>query len=212
VYSPLSSAELGEARITQTHGILTLIGPISQRKATAMPWKDKDKYKSDRYKQYISEYNKSWYQRHKAKRLASNYERKARMYELYQEIKSTLRCADCGENHPAALHFHHKNPKEKEFNVADFVRSGKSVEALHREIEKCVVLCANCHAKRHYEQSKKVLQTLGVSGQLAEMRALLEVTEEEEFAYAAVFGTSGDTEQEYKDYQEYFGVDPRNRE
>ncbi len=176
-----------------------------------MPWKDKDKYKSERYREYIRQYNKGWYQRHKAHRLAQNYERKARMYELYQQIKAELRCADCGETHPATLHFHHRNPKEKEFNIADFVRSGKSVEALYKEMEKCTVLCANCHAKRHYEQSKRAVESMGVSGQLAEFTALIRPTEEEEFAYHAVFGESGDPEQEYREYQSYFGVDPKNR-
>ena len=176
-----------------------------------MPWKDKDKYKSERYREYIRQYNKGWYQRHKAHRLAQNYERKARMYELYQQIKAELRCADCGETHPATLHFYHRNPKEKEFNIADFVRSGKSVEALYKEMEKCTVLCANCHAKRHYEQSKRAVESMGVLGQLAEFTALIRPTEEEEFAYRAVFGESGDPEQEHREYQSYFGVDPKNR-
>lgn len=176
-----------------------------------MPWKDKEKYKSERYRQYISNYNKSWYQRHKAKRLAQNYERKQRMYELYQEIKANLRCSDCGEAHPATLHFHHKDPRDKEFNIADFVRSGKSIEALEREMAKCIVLCANCHAKRHYEQSKKAMEALGVSGQLAEFKALIASTEEEEMAYQAVFGSSGDVEEEYQNYLDYYGVDKKNR-
>ncbi len=133
------------------------------------------------------------------------------MYEFYQQIKSELRCADCGENHPATLHFHHTNPKEKEFNIAEWAHSGKSIEALEREMRKCIVLCANCHAKRHYEQSKKAVEALGVSGQLAEFTALMRPTEEEEFAYRAVFGESGDPEQEYREYQSYFGVDPKNR-
>ena len=172
-----------------------------------MPYKDRDKYK-----EYLRQYHKGWYQRNKVKRLAQKYERKVRMYELYQQIKSELRCADCGENHPATLHFHHNNPKEKEFNIADFVKSGKSVEALYREMEKCTVLCANCHAKRHYDQSKKAVESLGISGQLAEFKALITPTEDEEAAYAVVFGESGDVDEEYRAYQSYYGVDPKNRE
>jgi hypothetical protein len=30
--------------------------------------------------------------------------------------------------------------------------------------------------------------------------------------YELMFGTSGDIEEEYKEYQDYFGFDPRNRE
>jgi hypothetical protein len=57
------------------------------------------------------------------------------------------KCEDCGYDECIeALHFHHLNPKEKEFNVC-----GKSVsiEKLKKEADKCVLLCANCHIKRH---------------------------------------------------------------
>lgn len=120
-----------------------------------MPWKDKSKYQSKEYKAYIKEYNKLWYQRNKAKLLAQNYEKKAKMAEFLQEIKSSLHCADCGESHPAVLHFHHNNPEEKEFNIADSVRLGKSPENIMKEISKCIVLCANCHAKGHYNHTNQ---------------------------------------------------------
>ena len=53
-------------------------------------------------------------------------------------------CLLCGYNRCfRALHFHHLNPHEKEFNISE-----KSTwHALHLEIEKCVLLCANCHAE-----------------------------------------------------------------
>jgi len=51
-------------------------------------------------------------------------------------------CAVCGYNsHPAALHFHHVRG-EKKFCVS---RANTIEEALP-EIEKCDILCANCHA------------------------------------------------------------------
>lgn len=78
-----------------------------------MPWKDKSKYQSKEYKAYIKEYNKLWYQQNKAKLLAQNYERKAKMAELLREIKSNLHCVDCGETHPAVLHFHHRTLKRR---------------------------------------------------------------------------------------------------
>jgi len=74
-----------------------------------MPFKDKDRYHSEEYKEYQRNYQRSWHQRHKAKRLARIYEKKAATYEYVQNIKSQLRCADCGERHPAALQFHHPN-------------------------------------------------------------------------------------------------------
>jgi hypothetical protein len=43
-------------------------------------------------------------------------------------------------------------------------------------------------------------------------KALITPTEDEEAAYAAVFGESGDVDEEYRAYQSYYGVDPKNRE
>jgi hypothetical protein len=176
-----------------------------------MPCKDRSKYQSEEYKAYIKEYNKLWYERNKAKRLAQNYERKIKMAELLQENKSNLHCADCGETHPAVLYFHHRNPEEKEFNVADFVRLGKSPEALMKEISKCIVLCANCHAKRHYKHNGEPEYDLGASGQFSEAERLVQPTVAEQAAWDVVFGNSGSVDEEYAAYQEYYGVDPRNR-
>lgn len=51
-------------------------------------------------------------------------------------------CVDCGfRTHPAALHFDHIQT-DKAMNVCN----AKSIGAAQREITKCVVRCANCHA------------------------------------------------------------------
>lgn len=55
-------------------------------------------------------------------------------------------CEICGyDKHPAALHFHHLNPEEKAFAVS---RKGATIAyaRLEAEADKCVLLCANCHA------------------------------------------------------------------
>jgi len=56
-------------------------------------------------------------------------------------------CAACGySRHPAALQFHHVDPKTKSFGLG--VRGiTRSLEALRDEAAKCVLLCANCHAE-----------------------------------------------------------------
>lgn len=56
-------------------------------------------------------------------------------------------CLICGEKDVACLDFHHLG--NKEFTIANETRN-KSKEELMREIDKCVVLCANCHRKLHY--------------------------------------------------------------
>jgi protein-arginine kinase activator protein McsA len=62
-------------------------------------------------------------------------------------------CEMCGEDHPAALQFHHRNPEEKEFAISHLISRGWSKSKIQIEIDKCRVLCANCHAKLHWEDS-----------------------------------------------------------
>lgn len=66
--------------------------------------------------------------------------------------KESLSCERCGFSDFRALEFHHSNHNEKDFNVADMIRSGSSIETILREIEKCEVLCSNCHQIEHYEK------------------------------------------------------------
>jgi 5-methylcytosine-specific restriction endonuclease McrA len=56
-------------------------------------------------------------------------------------------CAVCGyDRHLGALQFHHVDPAEKRFTIAG-VGVSLSLERARREIRKCVLLCANCHAE-----------------------------------------------------------------
>jgi hypothetical protein len=148
-----------------------------------MAFKDKNRYHSQEYKEYQRNYQRSWHQRHKEKRLARMYEKKAATYEYVQNIKSQLRCVDCGEQHPAALQFHHLNAEDKQFNIADAVRNGISLERIKKEISKCIVLCANCHAIRHYNVRNKKRTSPGIAGEFEELNTLLAVSPEEEEAY-----------------------------
>ncbi len=59
-------------------------------------------------------------------------------------------CVDCGQMpHPAAMQFHHLDPGEKDFswNKGRLKSWGK----ITKELDKCVLLCANCHTIRHSE-------------------------------------------------------------
>lgn len=59
------------------------------------------------------------------------------------------KCEVCGYNKCVeALEFHHKNPDEKEFGIS---RKGntRSWEKIKTEIDKCVLLCSNCHREVH---------------------------------------------------------------
>lgn len=66
--------------------------------------------------------------------------------ELLIEMRGG-RCEDCGYSQVhAVLEFHHRDPETKDFGVGNWYGS---FERLLVEVEKCDLLCANCHRMRH---------------------------------------------------------------
>jgi hypothetical protein len=58
-------------------------------------------------------------------------------------------CSICGYNkNMAALEFHHENEKDFSLNVRTL--SNRSMKLLLKELEKCTLLCSNCHREHHY--------------------------------------------------------------
>lgn len=65
------------------------------------------------------------------------------------------KCEKCGyDKCIAALDFHHINPEEKDFAISNS-NIYKNIEALKQEVDKCMLLCANCHRELHYLQDKE---------------------------------------------------------
>jgi hypothetical protein len=62
------------------------------------------------------------------------------------------KCVDCGEdrNIPALYDFHHLDPSKKDFSIG---KSALVFESLKKELDKCILLCSNCHRIRHYNES-----------------------------------------------------------
>lgn len=59
------------------------------------------------------------------------------------------KCNRCGYNKcDAALHFHHLNSEEKDQHC-NLMRSW-SLDKIKSELDKCELLCANCHAEEHW--------------------------------------------------------------
>lgn len=91
------------------------------------------------------------------------------------------------------------------FNISEAVQRGYSLDRIKKEIKKCIVLCANCHAIRHFNMRNKKQTSSGLAEEFEKLKTLLVITPEEENAYKKWFGNSGDVEQETTEYQEYFG-------
>ena len=70
------------------------------------------------------------------------------MRKLIREIKENSGCVKCGYNKCyAALDFHHLANKHLSINSA--VSKRWSWTRIQKEIDKCIVLCKNCHAESH---------------------------------------------------------------
>lgn len=86
----------------------------------------------------------------RADHAARKIERLRELKAWYREFKKTLRCERCSEWHPACLQFHHLDGEDKSHEISRMVMDGRSKESILAEIAKCMVLCANCHAKEHW--------------------------------------------------------------
>ena len=84
------------------------------------------------------------------------------MVRLYRErreaitkIKIERGCADCGYNaNPVALQYDHIPGTEKRFDIGECTRA---LSELLKEIEKCEVVCANCHAIRTHARRENTV-------------------------------------------------------
>ena len=59
-------------------------------------------------------------------------------------------CERCGyDKCMPALEFHHRDPNEKEFSIGACGHT-MSWDKMKKELDKCLLLCANCHREEHY--------------------------------------------------------------
>lgn len=61
------------------------------------------------------------------------------------------KCSICGYNRNlAGLTFHHEDPAQKELGLNIRKLSNNSISKLKKEIDKCILVCHNCHMELHY--------------------------------------------------------------
>lgn len=81
----------------------------------------------------------------------SNYElvkRRRRHLKMLAVARLGGRCQKCKYNRSMqALAFHHPDPCEKEFSISNYAT--RSWARIRVEVDKCVLLCANCHCEVH---------------------------------------------------------------
>lgn len=95
-------------------------------------------------------YKRKHYEAHRDRYIANAAMRTQRVTEARTRfLVDYLRrhpCVDCGETDVLVLEFDHL--ADKLFNISAAIRGYRSMEALLEEIQKCEVVCANCHRRR----------------------------------------------------------------
>jgi hypothetical protein len=87
-------------------------------------------------------------------------------------------CIDCGETDPLVLEFDHL--RDKRFDISRALASRKW-ESILAEIEKCQVVCSNCHRRRTYRRMGSVRAVL--------TQALLEADDEDRTRASSLEGS-----------------------
>lgn len=87
-------------------------------------------------------------------------------------LKDGGNCVDCGisfKGRPWLADYHHKDPSTKISSIASAVTFRWTKEAILEEINKCELLCPNCHRTRHFNEKghnsvekKELLNSLAI--------------------------------------------------
>lgn len=113
-----------------------------------MPFKDKN---TPEAQASIKESSRKYYLSHKE-------EYKKRATASKEKLRAEIRvlkagpCTDCGKKYPFyVMQFDHISD-DKEFNISSAAGQTMSLDRIKAEIEKCELVCANCHAERTYSR------------------------------------------------------------
>jgi len=96
------------------------------------------------------------YRRHKCK---SCYRAtKKKLWDKYRQwlvdYKKKHKCSKCGISDYRVLEFHHLESENKEFDIG-FAFGRYGFKRVKKEIEKCIIICSNCHKILHYKERGK---------------------------------------------------------
>lgn len=85
---------------------------------------------------------------------AGRMRRRIRIRKYIEKYKEGKSCGFCGwEEHPEILQFHH-HKGQKEIKLSSAAKWNLSEKRIDEEIEKCLLLCPNCHMWHHYKERK----------------------------------------------------------
>lgn len=112
-----------------------------------MPYKDPEKRKEASRRHSRAHYERNMESR-KAQALASKRKQRAMLRDAVNTYKASHPCRDCHVQYvPHVMEFDHVRGT-KHANIADLVSGAVGLKTLLDEMDKCEVVCANCHRVR----------------------------------------------------------------
>lgn len=95
--------------------------------------------------------NQRQYQANREKRLAQVRANWLRVKSAFDDLKRAP-CSDCGQTfHPCQMDWDHRDGSVKVSSITKLLKNGRLVAA-RAELEKCDLVCANCHRMRTYQR------------------------------------------------------------
>lgn len=99
---------------------------------------------------YKENWDERYYENHQHYRNSHNRSRKKHREQNARKVFEYLDrhpCINCGESDPIVLEFDHRDRNQKTGSISNLIRNA-SWTRIKLEIEKCDVLCANCHRRK----------------------------------------------------------------
>lgn len=109
-------------------------------------------------RQCTNKKRQKWYDDNRQRRQGyANEKNRSRKLDAVQKFGD--KCHDCGMSYPPYVYeFHHLDPSGKDVNPSKAMTY--SVEKMWRELDKCVMVCANCHKIRHWGEKEAQDETI----------------------------------------------------
>lgn len=112
-----------------------------------MPYADVSSQKKAQHESYLR--NKDSYKQRRT-------DRRTMLRKLVDDLKAQTPCLDCGIHYPAYVtDYHHRDPEMKDQSISKLVADLRAVDRILAEIDKCDLLCANCHRIREHKDNER---------------------------------------------------------
>lgn len=83
----------------------------------------------------------------------STRKRMIRNREFIRDYKKDKKCSLCSyDKYPGILDFHHKVRSKSNKSVNILMKTLKSIDIIQKEIDKCILVCPNCHRELHLKE------------------------------------------------------------